>query len=252
MFSNAILRKVPSTFSNGITTADLGKPDIDQAHHQHEAYAQALKNCGLELTVLEENEDFPDSCFVEDVAVITPEIAIVTRPGATSRREETRSMIPVLEKYRQLDFITAPGTLEGGDVMQAERHFYIGLTQRTNKAGAHQLGKILSQFGYNHSIIPVTGALHLKSVVNYIGNNVLLISGELKNHGAFEGFKIIEVLKEDEYASNCLFVNGKLIMPSGFDRVKRDLVKMEYEITEVDVSEFRKMDGGLSCLSLRF
>jgi len=252
MFSNAILKRVPSSFSNGITTADLGKPDVSGARRQHEAYALALKNCGLELTVLEANEDFPDSCFVEDVAVITSEVAIITRPGASSRRDETLSMIPVLEKYRTLDFITAPGTLEGGDVMQAERHFYIGLTERTNKTGAHQLGKILSQFGYNHSIIPVEGALHLKSVVNYIGNNVLLVSGDLKSHEAFAGFKIIEVAKEDEYASNCLFVNGKLIMPAGFDRVKRDLLKMDYEITEVEMSEFRKMDGGLSCLSLRF
>ena len=111
MFSNAILKIVPSTFSKGITTAGLGRPAVSLAIEQQELYAMALKKCGLELIILEANEDFPDSCFVEDVAVITPEIAIVTRPGASSRRDETLSMIHVLEKYRTLDFITAPGTL---------------------------------------------------------------------------------------------------------------------------------------------
>src|SRR5204863_7550039 len=174
MFRRAITKKPCSRFSEGITTHHLGKPDLQLALKQHSNYITALKSCGLEVIELDADENFPDSCFVEDVAVITDEIALITNPGVESRRGEVHSMIPVLEKFRKLFFIQSPGTLEGGDVMQIEKHFYIGITDRTNEDGANQLGKILSQFGHDHTLIPVSSALRLKSVVNYIGNNNIL------------------------------------------------------------------------------
>lgn len=228
------------------------KPDLQLALLQHRDYINALKSCGLEVTELGADENFPDSCFVEDTAVIADEVAVITNPGAESRKGEIHSIIPVLEKFRKLTFIQSPGTLEGGDVLQVEKHFYIGLTERTNEEGAHQLGAILSRFGYTYSLIPVTTALHLKSVVNYIGNNNLLASKEFLSHPAFNKFRSIEVADEELYAANCLHINGRLIIPKGFEGVKSKLLNLNYKIIELNMTEFEKMDGGLTCLSLRF
>jgi len=252
MIKRAVTRKPCSHFAEGITTAHLGEPDLELALEQHRDYIHALKSCGLEVSELEADENFPDSCFVEDTVVIADEVAVITNPGAESRKGEIHSMIPVLEKFRKVGFIQSPGTLEGGDVMQVEKHFYIGLTARTNEEGAHQLGAILASFGYSYSLIPVTTALHLKSVVNFIGNNTLLASKEFSSHAAFNKFYVIEVADEELYAANCLQINGKLIVPKGFEGVKSQLLKLDYEIIALDMTEFEKMDGGLTCLSLRF
>jgi dimethylargininase len=250
--AHTITRKPCTRFSEGITTANLGVPDYQLALQQHVAYINALKSCGLEVIELEADENFPDSCFVEDVAVIANEVAVITNPGAAARNAETALMIPVLQQFRKLDFIQSPGTLEGGDVIQIEKHFYIGLTERTNEAGAHQLGKILSQFGYSYSVVRVTTALHLKSVVNYVGNNNLLVSKEFYDHSLFSSYNKILVSDSELYACNCLLINGKLIIPKGFENVKTQLLKLNYDLIELNMSEFEKMDGGLTCLSLRF
>ncbi|MCY7410612.1 MAG: hypothetical protein LH473_10085 [Chitinophagales bacterium] len=251
MFNRAITKKPCSHFADGITTANLGKPDFNLALNQHTDYIAALKSCGLEITELDADENFPDSCFTEDTAVITDEVAVITNPGAQSRRDEIVSMISVLEQFRKLEFIEPPGTLEGGDVMQLEKHFYIGLTDRTNEDGAHQLGNILSKYGYQYTVIPVTAALHLKTIVNYIGNNNLLVTKELFSHPAFNTFNKILVPQNEMYAANCLLINNKLIIPAGFIQVKTELQKLNYDLIELNMSEFEKMDGGLSCLSLR-
>lgn len=252
MFNKALTRRPSSRFSEGITSANLGKPDLELAWQQHRDYNNALKSCGLDVTELEPDEKFPDSCFVEDVAVIADEAAIITNPEASSRKGEIDSMIPVLKKFRKLFFIESPGTLEGGDVMQIEKHFYIGITERTNENGAHQLGKILSQYDYKYTLIPVTSALHLKSVVNYIGNNNLLVSKEFISHPELRGFNLIQVEDDELYSANCLPLNNKLIIPKGFPKVKSQLVKLNYDLIELAMTEFEKMDGGLTCLSLRF
>ncbi len=252
MMHHAITRIPCSNYRNGITTANLGEPDYSLALTQHRRYVEALEQCGLTVTTLDPDLLYPDSCFVEDTAVVIDEVAIITNPGAASRREEVKSMQPVLQQFRKLEFITAPGTLEGGDVMQVDRHFYIGLTNRTNEAGALQLGEILNKYGYTFTLVPMTSALHLKTVVNYIGNQHLLASMEMAKNPLFNKFKILEVADEDLYAANCLAINDQLIMPAGFDRVKSILQKTGYKPIELEVSEFEKMDGGLTCLSLRF
>jgi len=252
MFSKAIVRKPCFLFAEGITTANLGAPDYALALQQHRNYVLALEDCGLKVTVLDADENFPDSCFVEDVAVITDEIAVITNPGAPSRNKEVKSMIPVLEKFRAVKFIQAPGTLEGGDVMQVEKHFYVGVTARSNENGANQLGKFLSDFGYTCSLVPVTSALHFKTVVNYIGNNNLLTAPEFVSHTEFRKFNIIEIPQEELYSSNCIFIKNKLIVPAGFPKTKAKLLALGYNLIELQVSEFEKMDGGLTCLSLRF
>jgi len=252
MIQRAITRKPCSNFAQGITTAQLGQPDFLRALRQYSDYVNALKSCGLEVTQLEADESFPDSCFVEDVAVVTDEVAVITNPGAVSRKGEIQGIIPVLEKIRELSYIQSPGTLEGGDVMQIEKHFYVGLTHRTNEVGAHQLGSILSPFGYSYSAIPVGSALHLKTAVNYIVNNILLASKEFILHPAFKHFHVIEVEDDELYAANCLLINDTLIIPGGFGKIKSALMELNYHMIELDMSEFEKMDGGLTCLSLRF
>lgn len=252
MFTSAITLKPGLRFTEGITTAHLGSPDLTLAMKQHSGYVNALKDCGLAVIELENNDDFPDSCFIEDTAVITDEVAVITNPGAISRKGEIVTIIPVLEKFKKLEFIQPPGTLEGGDVMQVGKDFYIGLTDRTNMEGARQLERILLKFGYSCFMIPVSASLHLKSVVNYIENNNLLIMKDFFVHPALEKFNRIEVSDSEQYAANCLFVNGKLIVPGGFHKIQSQLQKLNYDIIELSMSEFQKMDGGLTCLSLRF
>ena len=252
MFKHAIARKPCSRFADGITTAGLGRPDYPLALQQHGDYVSALQSCGLEVTVLDADENFPDSCFVEDVAVVTKNVAVITNPGAPSRKEEIQLMIPVLEKFRTLQYIQSPGTLEGGDVMQIENHFYIGLTKRTNQSGAHQLGSALLNAGYSYSVMPVETALHLKTAVNYVGKNILLASREFSSHPEFENLHVIEVDDSELYAANCLLINDTVIVPAGFPGVKSQLQKRKLKMIELNMSEFEKMDGGLSCLSLRF
>lgn len=252
MFKNAITRTPCLHYSEGITTANLGSPDFQLVLRQHEEYVRALQLCGLDVEVLPADESFPDSCFVEDTAVIIPEAAIITNPGAPSRRGEINSIQPVLARYKKLEFIQAPGTLEGGDVLQVNRHFYIGLTERTNEAGAWQLGSILQQYGYTFTLITMNAALHLKTVVNYIGNNFLLASSELAAHPAFSAYNKIIVDTNDLYAANCLLINEKLIMPAAFNTVKSLLQQAGFDPIEIPMTEFEKMDGGLTCLSLRY
>ncbi len=252
MFQHAITRTPCKNYVQGLTSAHLGPPDLQLTLEQHRQYVQALIQCGLEVTVLDADESFPDSCFVEDTAVIIPEAAIIANPGAPSRRGEVLTMQQILQPHRTLHFIQPPGTLEGGDVLQVNRHFYIGITARTNKEGGLQLSAFLQQYGYSSTLIPVTNSLHLKTEVNYLGNNYLLASAGMAALEAFRACNVIVVEEKDLYAANCLMINGHLIMPAGFGRVKAALLQAGFHPLELEMSEFEKMDGGLTCLSLRF
>jgi dimethylargininase len=236
----------------GITSAQLRAPDYALLCKQHEAYIQSLRSLGLEVIALEALSNYPDAYFVEDVAVVTPEVAVITNPGAAPRKGEEEQIEPVLKKYRQLERIRPPGTLEGGDVLMAGSHFVIGISERTNREGANQLGQILHKFGYSWSTIGVKAGLHLKSSVNYVGKNTLLITEDLADQDAFSDYEKIVLERGEEYAGNTLLINDHLIMPKGFPKTKKKLLAVGYEIIELDVSEVQKMDGGLTCMSLRF
>ena len=170
MFKNAIIRRPGHSLVNGITSApELGKPDYGLSIKQHDAYIKALKSCGVEVTVLEADERFPDSCFVEDVAVCTKKFAMIAKPGASSRRGEEKEIIEFIKKfYNDIEYIKKPGTLEGGDVMMVKDHFYIGLSKRTNREGAEKLIKALGKYGMSGSIIEMSVMLHLKSGLAYL------------------------------------------------------------------------------------
>ena len=159
----------------GLTTVDLGEPDYKTAMAQYEGYLKALTECGLQVGMLAADNHYPDSCFVEDVALCTPSVAIITRPGATSRRGEIEGMEEALKPhFEQIERIEGPGTVEGGDVMMVGDHFYVGLSDRTNEAGALQLIAILERYGMSGSVVHVPDGLHLKSGVSYLENNTLL------------------------------------------------------------------------------
>lgn len=253
MFKNAIVRKPCPEMIHGLTSASLGKPDYHRALEQHACYVEALRTCGLEVNILEADPRFPDSVFVEDVALCTPTCAVITNPGAPSRNGEKEEMKPVLEQYyNTIESIEWPGTLDAGDVMMVGNHFYIGISERTNRAGAGQLIRILEKHGLNGSMVPLSKMLHLKSGVSYLESNRMLMSGEFINHPAFEVFKSMEVDPGESYAANSVWINSHVLVPAGFPKTLEKIEQAGYSTMILEVSEFQKLDGGLSCLSLRF
>ncbi len=252
MFTHAITRKPGSNFANGITTSDLGTPSFLTMQQQHQAYINTIQSLGIEVIELEALPNFPDAYFVEDVAVVTPYVAIITNPGAPARNGEQNEIEAPLAQYRPLEFITSPGTVDGGDILMVENHFFIGLSQRTNVEGSKQLGKILAKYGHAFTAVSVADGLHLKSSVNYVGQNTLLLTQEFATRPEFANYDQI-ILDEDEtYAGNTLFINNTLLTPKGFPKTKAKLESLGFPIIELDVSECQKMDGGLTCMSLRF
>jgi len=251
MYAHAITRLPGENFADGITTSHLGRPSFPLILQQHEAYRQALRNLGLQVTVLPAEPTFPDAYFVEDPAIITPRLAVITHPGAPARQGEEITLEPVLARYRPLVHITPPGTVDGGDVMIVEDHFFIGLSERTNHAGASQLAGFLASVGYTSEPVPVASGLHLKSGVNYLGKNTLLLTRTLADYLGFDNYEKILLDEDEEYAANTLWINDTLLMPKGFPKTHRKLTGLGMDILELDVSEVRKMDGGLTCMSLR-
>jgi dimethylargininase len=255
MFTRAIVRAPASNYADGLTRVDLGAPDYERALRQHAAYCAALERCGLELTQLEADESYPDSTFVEDTAVVVPSGAIITRPGADSRGGEVESIKEVLAQfYTGTKSIREPGTLDGGDVCEAGNHFFIGISERTNEAGAAQLAELLARYGYTSSNVDIRNVkdiLHLKSGLASLGDNRLLVIEALRNRKEFRGYELVRVDAGEEYAANCVRVNDFVLLAAGYPKLDETLRDLGYETIALEMSEFQKMDGGLSCLSLR-
>ncbi len=253
MFRHAIVRSPGATIIDGLTGASLGKPEYKKAQEQHSAYIEAIRKSGLDITVLNADDRYPDSTFIEDVALCTSGFAVITRPGAESRRGETDGIRNILQDYfEKIEEITLPGTLEAGDVMMAGNHFFIGISGRTNDEGARQLIKILERHGMTGSTIALKNLLHLKSGCSYLENNNILVCEELSNCSDLGSFNRIIVDPEENYAANSLWINDTVFIPAGYPGTKQKVENWGYRTFVLDVSEFRKVDGGLSCLSLRF
>ncbi|HSL55850.1 MAG TPA: arginine deiminase family protein [Pyrinomonadaceae bacterium] len=256
MFTRAIVREPSVSFASGETSVDLGTPDLDVALRQHQAYCAALESCGLELIHLSADDEHPDSTFVEDTALLTARGAVLTRPGAESRRGEVESIAPVIRAhFDNVRSIEEPGTLDAGDVCEAGEHFFIGISRRTNEHGAKQLAAILDLFGYSSSLIDIRGLsniLHLKSGMAWLSGRRLVVIDALRNVQEFSDYDLICLNSTEEYAANCLLLNGRILIATGFPNVQRKIEGLGYPTISLDMSEFRKMDGGLSCLSLRF
>lgn len=253
-FKHIITRTPSKTLINGLTSAKLGKPDYPKALEQHNNYIQALQQCDVDITILQPVEHFPDSVFVEDTALCTPYCVIITRPGAESRRQEAELIEPAVTRFfpNTVEKIIAPATVEAGDIMIVGNHYYIGLSARTNQEGANQVIVILAKYGLTGSVVRCENVLHLKTGLSYLENNNLLAAGEFITHPEFGHLNIIAIPPEESYAANCIWVNGKIIMPAGFPITKAKITALGYQVIEVDISEYQKIDGGLSCMSLRF
>ena len=256
LFTHAIIRPPASNFADGLTTVDLGVPDYERALVQHAAYCSALETCGLTLTRLQADERYPDSTFVEDTAVLTPRVAILSRPGAPSREEEVAAVASTIRTfYSEVRKIDAPGSLDGGDVCDTGEHFFIGISRRTNEAGARQLGAILREFGYTFDLIDIRSLhtiLHLKSGIASLDERRLVVIDELAGRSEFQDFELIRISSREAYAANCVQVNSRVLVAAGFPKTEAQLRALGYDTLTLEMSEFEKMDGGLSCLSLRF
>lgn len=248
--TTALTRKPGKNFATGITTSSLGKPDVAKALLQHESYCRALEKCGLTVSVLDADKRYPDGCFVEDTAVVTEKMAVITRPGDPARRGEEEEIAELLAKHRKIERIEPPGTVDGGDLLRVGNHFYIGRSRRTNQAGAKQLADILSTYEYTSSDIQVQHVLHLKTGITWLGVDTFIAIDAFAT--AIDAAKVVRVVPEEAYAANCLLINDHLLMPNGFPKTKPQLLSLGNDLIEVDMSEFRKMDGGLTCLSLLF
>lgn len=255
-FTRAIVRPPSATFAAGITSSGLGPPDLALALEQHDAYCRTLAGLGLSLVELPPDPDFPDSTFVEDAAIVTSRSAILTRPGAASRAGEVPALRAVLgEWFPELAEITAPGTVDGGDVCEAGQHFFVGLSQRTSREGAVELGEWLARHGFSCSVIDIRAVpalLHLKTGLSWVGERRLFAVGEIAGHEAFKGWEVVRVPEGEDYAANCIRVNDALLVAGGFPATSALLSELGYDLIPLAMSEFRKMDGGLSCLSVRW
>ena len=270
MFARAIVRPPAPNFAEGLTTAGLGAPDYQRAVKQHEAYCAALERCGLTLIRLDADPNYPDSCFVEDVAVVIPEFAfqcardpiptrvVLTRPGAATRTGEVESMRIALEQMAPefaIQQIEPPGTLDGGDICEAGEHYFIGLSERTNESGAEQLAQFVTAHGYTAGFIDIRKSdslLHLKSGLAYLGDNRVVVTEALAGLKEFERYEMVTVPPGADYSANCVRVNDYVLVAAGYDDFELQLRRLGYRTLALDMSEFQKMDGGLSCLSLRW
>lgn len=256
LYTRAIVRPPVPNFAEGLTTVDLGVPDYHRALEQHSSYCAALERCGLTLITLEPDSRFPDSTFVEDTAVLTKELAVLTRPGAPSRGGEVESIArSIRELFPVVETLSESATLDGGDICEAGTHFFIGVSERTNEIGAHELASLLKRAGYTSTLVDIRNErdiLHLKSGIAYLSGGRLAVTEPLSRRPEFRGFELLIVPIGEDYAANCIEINDAVLIPAGFPKTEKALGERGYQTLALDMSEFQKMDGGLSCLSLRF
>lgn len=224
--------------------------DVDLARAQHRSYEQALRDAGCSVEHLDASPDMPDSVFVEDIAVVFDELAIVTRPGAASRRAETAAVASALARYRSVQMIQAPGTVDGGDVLVAGRRVFVGRSTRTNDAAVEQIRQMLTPFGYTVCGVEVTGCLHLKSAVTALGGDLLLANPDWIDRAAFAGFELVEVDPLEPMAANALRVDDRVIYPTAFPRTAERIARRGLRLELIDASELAKAEGAVTCCSL--
>jgi len=224
--------------------------DVERARAQHDAYEALLGRLGCRVERLAAGPDMPDSVFIEDIAIVFDELAIVTRPGAESRRVETAAVADALRRFRTLRFIEAPGTVDGGDVLVAGRRVFVGRSSRTNAAAVAQMRAILAPHGYSVCEVAVEGCLHLKSAVTAIGDDVLLANRAWIDPRAFADCEIVDVDRDEPSAANAVRVGGALVFPSAFPKTASRLAARGFTVHTVDASELAKAEGAVTCCSL--
>ncbi|MCB6182107.1 hypothetical protein LIN78_00865 [Leeia sp. TBRC 13508] len=234
-----------------ITFVSRETPNVELAMSQHNAYGETLKQFGHEVVVLPALEELPDSIFVEDVAVLFPEVTVLTRPGALSRQPEVKHISESLSALKKpIVSIEAPGTLEGGDVLRIDKLVFVGVTSRTNEEGINQLSNILATYEYTVIPVEVTGCLHLKTGVTALDDETVLVNPEWLDTSAFAGFDQIDVEEDEPWAANVLKVGDQIFMNAASPKTQAILKEEGYKVHSIDISEFMKMEAGLTCMSL--
>jgi len=247
----AITRQVSPRFNEcEITHIDRSPINLNIARTQHQGYTQALKDLGCEVLELPAEEALPDSVFVEDTAFILPEVAVITRPGADSRRPETESISRTLKALRELLFIQAPGTVDGGDVLVLGKDIFVGMSTRSNQASVDQMNALLEKFEYHAQGVELHDCLHLKSAVTRVDAGTLLINPNWVDPRHFAKFDLIDIDPSEPFAANCLPVNGEIIFPAAFPKTRAKLEARGYLVRTVQVDELAKAEGAVTCCSL--
>lgn len=253
LLDTAIVRSVsPLITSCELTFRDRQAIDADRAVEQHAAYVGVLKQLGLEMIVAPAAPNLPDSVFVEDTAVVLDDVAIVARPGADSRAAETPAIAELLEAYREVRAIEPPGTLDGGDAVFIDDTLYVGHSTRTNVAGITQLRECLEGFGIDVRPIRVGRCLHLKSACVYLGNGTVLLNPRWVNAGPFEFFDVIETPPDEPASANALAVGGTVVISATHKQMIERIGATGRQVQAVEISEFEKAEGGVSCMSIVF
>jgi dimethylargininase len=249
----AITRAVSPAIVNCELTFVARQPiDLAKARQQHRAYEQLLEAAGARLISLPAEPALPDSMFVEDPAIVLDELAVILPLGTESRRAEGTTLALALAKFRKLAYVRLPGTAEGGDILRIGKNLYAGLSSRTNAEGIRQLAALLAPHEYEVISVPVTGCLHLKSAVTYIGRDTLLANRAWFDAKAFSGFDWIDVAPEEPHAANALALGDRVIFPASFSRTRARIEAAGFQVTPIDISELQKAESGLTCSSLLF
>ena len=249
----AITRQVsPAIGKCELTHLERQPIDLAVARAQHRQYEAALKSLGVDVHPLPAEVDLPDSVFVEDIAIVVDEAAIITRPGADSRKPETESIAKALAPYRKLFYIQAPGTLDGGDVLTVRKDIYVGQSSRSNQAAIEQMGAFLASFGYTVKGVKVSGCLHLKSAVTQVAADTLLVNPAWVGKENFPGMKFIDVEPSEAYAANAVLVGKTVLYPSSYPKTRLRLEEAGIRLVIVEASELAKAEGAVTCCSLIF
>jgi dimethylargininase len=254
-FSHAICRKPSREVVAGLRAVDIGAPDFALMQCHHSDYIAALRATGAEVLVLDALPAYPDSVFVEDTALCLPQGAVVMRPGAPTRLGEAREMAPHLQQYfRQIARIEGPESfIEGGDILLTEREVLVGRSARTNAAGIAELAGIVADWGHKlREVFTPPGVLHFKTDCSLLDAETVLATKRLAASGCFEGYRVIEVAEGEEACANAIRFNDVVLAPAGFPRTRAKLAAAGFDVVEIGNSECAKLDGGMSCLSLRF
>lgn len=249
----AIIRGVPYTYDKCIKSHKVeNKINVELAKEQHRRYCEILEQLGLILIVIEPDDRFPDCCFVEDPAIVIGDIAIISRMAAKSRTGEEIEVRNTLSRYKKVYEINPPGTIDGGDILRINEKIYVGVSQRTNQFAVQQVRTFLSDYDYQVIPVRIKHILHLKSACTYIGNNYIVMFPGHFDDRIFSEYDKIIVRKSEAYSANCLSVNGKVLVQKGYPNTKKLIENEGFETVEIEMSEFRKGGGSLTCLSIIF
>ena len=253
-FSHAVCRKPGSSITQGLRAIDTGTPDLALFRRHHADYVAALQEAGASVTLLEPLEEFPDAVFIEDAALCLTEGAVIMRPGAPSRLGEAAAIAPTLAAlYGDVAQISGPGFIEGGDILVTEREILIGQSARTDSAGIAELAAITAQWGYSlREVATPPDVLHFKTDCSLLDADTILATKRLSATGCFDEYRVLHLPDGEEAAANAIRFNDVVLMPAGFPRTAEMLDKAGYNLRQIGNSEAAKLDGGMSCLSLRF